>query len=109
SGGQTDLVANANLPADYRAITLSNSPAREGQAEIYKQLGVYVKTFARSLAGGEGVKTLYLWSETPGTAKTTMAAALISEWTAADYMSALKKGEQPRQHSAYFLDVNEWQ
>src|SRR5699024_6111487 len=60
----------------------------------------------RSLAGGEGVKSLYLWSESPGTGKTTTAAALISEWIAADYLSALKKGEQPRQHSAYFLDVN---
>src|SRR5699024_6154521 len=107
--GQTGRVGNANLPADYRGITLSNSPAREGQADIYKQLGVYVKTFARSLAGGEGVKSLYLWSESPGTGKTTTAAALISEWIAADYLSALKKGEQPRQHSAYFLDVNQFQ
>src|SRR5690625_439523 len=99
--GKSGRIGNAGLPADYRGITLVNSPAREGQAKNYELLERYVETFSRG-----GVKSLYLWSESPGTGKTTTASALISEWIARDYLGAIKRGEQPRQFSAYFLDVN---
>jgi len=102
--GKSGRLGNAGLPADYRGITLANSPAREGQAKNYEIFERYVETFSRG-----GVKSLYLWSESPGTGKTTTAAALISEWIARDYLGALKRGEQLRQFSAYFLDVNAWQ
>lgn len=101
SGGR---LAGAGLPKDYQGITLANSPAREGQAQIYEVLERYVDTF-----GGGEEKSLYLWSESPGTGKTTTAAALISEWLARDYLGALKRGEQPRQSSAIFLDANAFQ
>lgn len=103
--GRSGRIGNANLPAGYRNITLDNSPAREGQARIYAMLGDYISSFAR----GSDIKSLYLWSESPGTGKTTTASALISEWIATDYLSAIKRGEQPRQFSAYFLDINELQ
>src|SRR5690625_3132746 len=99
--GKSGRIGNAGLPADYRGITLANSPAREGQTKNYELLERYVETFSRG-----GVKSLYLWSESPGTGKTTTASALISEWIARDYLGAIKRGEQPRQFSAYFLDVN---
>ena len=99
--GKSGRIGNAGLPEDYRGITLANSPAREGQAEIYELLEKYVGTF-----GGGEEKSLYLWSESPGTGKTTTASALLSEWIARDYLGAMKRGEQPRQFSAYFLDVN---
>ena len=102
--GKSGRIGNAGLPADYRGITLANSPAREGQAEIYGFLRQYVGTFSRT--DGEPIKSPYLWSESPGTGKTTTASALISEWIARDYLGAIKRGEQPRQFSAYFLDVN---
>ena len=102
--GKSGRLGNAGLPADYRGITLANSPARESQAKIYEVLQRYVDTFGK----GEE-KSLYLWSESPGTGKTTTASALISEWIAKDYLGALKRGKQPRQFSAYFLDVNAWQ
>lgn len=102
--GKTGRIGNAGLPADYRGITLANSPAREGQAKNYEIFERYVETFSRG-----GVKSLYLWSESPGTGKTTTASALISEWIARDYLGALKRGEQPRQFSAYFLDINAMQ
>lgn len=104
--GKSGRIGNAGLPADYRGITLANSPAREGQAKNYEIFERYVETFSRE----EGdVKSLYLWSESPGTGKTTTAAALMSEWIARDYLGALKRGEQPRQFSAYFLDINAMQ
>ena len=105
--GKSGRIGNAGLPTDYRGITLANSPAREGQAEIYGFLRQYVETFSRT--DGEPIKSLYLWSESPGTGKTTTASALISEWIARDYLGAIKRGEQPRQVSAAFLDVNSFQ
>lgn len=103
--GDGGRVASAGLPADYRNITLANSPVRESQAEIYEMLTKYVATF-----NGDGrLKSLYFWSESPGTGKTTTASALANEYIIRDYLTSLKAGKQPRQQSAYFLDVNEWQ
>ena len=101
NGGRT---ASAGLPRDYRYVTLANSPVRESQPDIYATLERYVATF-----GGGEEKSLYLWSESPGTGKTTTASALLNAWIAQDYLGAIKRGEQPRQVSAYFLDVNSWQ
>lgn len=103
--GNGGRVASANIPADYRDVTLTNSPVRASQTDIYALLDKYVGTF-----GGEGrVKSLYLWSESPGTGKTTTACALINAWISRDYLGALKDGKQPRQRSAYFLDINQLQ
>jgi len=102
--GKSGRIGNTDLPADYRGITLANSPVRTDQAENYVLFDKYAQTFNRG-----DVKSLYLWSESPGTGKTTTAAAFISEWVARDYLGALKAGEQPRQFSAYFLDINELQ
>src|SRR5690625_2531136 len=82
--GVSGRIGNAGLPDDYRGITLDNSPVRETQAENYEVFEQYVKTFSRG-----NIKSLYLWSESPGTGKTTTAAALISEWVAVDYLYAL--------------------
>ena len=77
--GNSGRVGNAGLPKDYRGITLANSPVRTSQPAIYELLEKYVGTF-----GGGEEKSLYLWSESPGTGKTTTASALISEWIARD-------------------------
>src|SRR5690625_2731300 len=102
--GNGGRVGAAGLPRDYRYVTLANSPVRESQPEIYAALERYVETF-----GGGEEKSLYLWSENPGTGKTTTASALLNAWIAQDYLGSIKRGEQPRQVSAYFLDVNSWQ
>src|SRR5690625_5040770 len=72
--------------------------------EIYTSLERYVATF-----GGGEEKSLYLWSANPGTGKTTTASALLNAWIAQDYLGAIKRGEQPRQVSGVFFDVNEFQ
>lgn len=94
---------------DYRYVTLGTSPAREDQAKVYATLDKYVKTFRRHMGGGERAKSLYLWSESPGTGKTTTAVALLNAWIATEYLTALAKDKQPPPVRAYFLDVNEWQ
>lgn len=107
SGGR---VGAAGVPKDYRYYTLANSPAREGQAKIYGQLAAYVKTFERQFdADADRIKSLYLWSESPGTGKSSSASALINAYLIAHYIGSLKRGLQPKQRPALYLDVNIWQ
>ena len=108
--GNGGRVGNAGLPRDYRYVTMKTSPVRESQPETYALLDRYVETFKRKDNDGEErIKSMYLWSESPGTGKTTTASALINAWIATDYLSAIKAGKQPGQTSAYFLDINELQ
>jgi DNA replication protein DnaC len=111
-------VANANTPADYRLLTLATSPTRESQAKIYGTLEKYTQTFDRQfddiieVSGKEStkrIKSLYLWSESPGTGKTTTAIAVLNEWMIAHYLGSLKRNRQAAQTPAYFLDVNAFQ
>jgi DNA replication protein DnaC len=108
--GQGGRVANANTPADYRLLTLATSPARENQVKIYATLEKYTQTFDRQFeADGSRIKSLFLWSESPGTGKTTTAIAVLNEWLIAHYLGSLKRNRQAIQTPAYFLDVNAFQ
>lgn len=100
----------AGLPEDYRLVTLANSPARAEQARAYKLLDQYAATFTRQFdEDGTRIKSLYLYSESPGTGKTTSASALLNAWLVEHYLGSLKRGRQALQQPAYFLDVNAWQ
>lgn len=107
--GQGGRSANARIPADYRSITMKNSPVRESQPHIYTPLDRYVALFKRHLGGGERSKSLYLWSASPGTGKTTTAVAVLNAWLAAEYLHAVTNGQQPPPTTAVFLDLNELQ
>jgi DNA replication protein DnaC len=108
--GTGGRVANANTPADYRLLTLATSPARENQAKIYGTLEKYTQTFDRQFeADGSRIKSLYLWSESPGTGKTTTAISVLNEWLIAHYLGSLRRNRQAQQTPAYFLDVNSFQ
>lgn len=105
-------IGAANVPADYKGVTLANSPARSTQAAAYRLAEPYAQTFARQFgdaAEGRRIKSLYLYSESPGTGKTTTAAALTHEWVVRHYIGSLQRGSQPTERPAYFLDVNAWQ
>lgn len=107
--GDGGRVASAGVPSDYRYVTLGTTPVRESQTKVYGMLDKYAETFKRHIDGGDRAKSLYLWSESPGTGKTTTAVALLNAWIATEYLTAIKAGKQPPPVSAYFLDVNEWQ
>ncbi|MHA7962822.1 P-loop NTPase family protein [Paenibacillus sp. CAU 1782] len=99
----------ANIPEDYRLLTLQTSPASDGQPEVYAALADYVGTFVRQFGDADRVKSLYLYSSEPGTGKTTTAAALLNEYLIAHYVGSVKRGLQPEQRPIYFVDVNAWQ
>ncbi|MEC0399891.1 ATP-binding protein [Bacillus subtilis] len=124
NGGRS---AAAGLPREYRLVTLQNSPARgaiyikERKPSVIKEsvttmAEAYVKSFERQfdqetgmISPADRIKSLYLVSESPGTGKTTTAAALLNEWLRVHYSGSLRRGLTPLQRPAYFLDVNEWQ
>ncbi|MEC0328747.1 ATP-binding protein [Paenibacillus macerans] len=104
-------IGAAGVPAEYRRLTLANSPARKDQEAAYKIAGAYVDTFTRQFdtAPTERIKSLYLFSFEPGTGKTTTAAALINEWIIRHYIGSIQRNGQPLERPAFFLDVNAWQ
>jgi DNA replication protein DnaC len=100
----------AGLPDDYRFITLQNSPVREEQPEAYRMIDAYVRTFQRLFEPeGERIKSLYLYSDSPGTGKTTTASAVLNAYIVTSYIGAIQRGLSPVQKPALFFDVNEWQ
>jgi DNA replication protein DnaC len=116
--GKSGRAGLANVPADYRLTTVINSPVRVAQERAYKLIDAYTATFERQFddisdTGGKDthkrIKSLYLFSESPGTGKTTSASAILNEWLIVNYIGSLKRNRQPLQLPAYFLDVNEWQ
>lgn len=103
-------VRAAQVPKEYRALTLVNSPVRTDKPDLYRKVGAYAETFKRRFTGDtEPIKSLYLYSKSPGTGKTTTASVLINEWITTDYMGSAKYGTRPKLLPAYFLDVNEFQ
>lgn len=103
-------LAAAKVPSEYRDITLGNSPARTEQSEIYGFLDGYATTFERQFdEEGERIKNIYMWSDSPGTGKTTTASAILNAYIIANYLGSIKRGIQPLQRPAYFLDCNAWE
>ncbi|KYC67218.1 ATP-binding protein [Heyndrickxia coagulans] len=107
SGGR---IGATGTPSDYRLLTIANSPARASQPQVYRAVEAYVRTFGRQFApDADRIKSLYLYSESPGTGKTTTACAVLNEYVRRHYLGSLQRNRQPLQAPAYFLDVNEWQ
>lgn len=108
--GTGGRVAAANVPDAYAGLTLSTSPAREGQPDAYRLAADYTATFTRQFSeDSPPIKSLYLYSKGPGTGKTTTAAAVLNEWLIVHYIGSVQRGKQPLERPGYFLDVNAWQ
>lgn len=116
--GEHGRVGQAGVPKEYRFVTMKNSPAVQNKLNndgtinesiaLYNSLSKYVESF-KGGNNGERIKSLYLWSSSPGTGKTTLASALINAWIAVKYLTDINNGEQPKDPKALFLDINELQ
>lgn len=110
--GTAGKVAASGIPPMYSSITLSNSPVRQDQPEVYRAIDEYVKTFKRQFEpdpDGKTIKSLYLVSREVGTGKTTTASAIANEFQIRHYIGSLKRGLKPARIPVYFLALNEWQ
>jgi DNA replication protein DnaC len=108
--GKGGRIATANAPSDYRMLTLQNSPVREAQPNVYATLDKYAATFQRQFdEDSTRIKSIYLWSESPGNGKTSSAVALMNQWIITHYLGSLKRGNQVLQTPAVFLDTNSFQ
>jgi DNA replication protein DnaC len=110
SSGKAGRSGNANLPEEYRLLTLETSPVRDKQTKIYDVLTKYIKTFTRQFDGSdERIKSLYLVSENPGTGKTTTAACIMNAYLTTHYIGSLQRGLTPDNRPIYFLDATQFQ
>lgn len=104
-------VGAANIPKDYLRVTMANARVWGAQPVIERAARKYASTFDRQFDpdGADQVKSLYLFSELPGTGKTTTAVALLNEWITVNYIGSLQRGLEPDMKPGVFLDVNEFQ
>jgi len=110
ANGRGGRLSASNIPDSLRHITLLSSPVAEDQPKIYARLAEYVKTFARQFnEGPPDIKSLYLYSQSPGTGKSTTAAAVLNEYLNVHYIGSARRNRQASERPVYFLDVNEWQ
>lgn len=102
--GKSGRVGRTGVPRHYQYVTPKNSPVRKDKPEIYRIVDAYVDSFKTG-----NVKSLYFWSTSPGTGKTTTASAIMNAWIVHEYLESLRSGVQPKEVSTVFLDVNSFQ
>lgn len=119
ANGNGGRVANAHIPKEYQGLLITDSPVRENQPEVYRKLDSYVRSLDKQFedirteqySAGKTekevrIKSLYLWSSSPGTGKTTSAVAILNEYLLKNFIGTLKRRETPQQRPVYFLDAN---
>jgi len=108
--GKGGRVAQSNIPLDYSKMTVTRNPVREAQPKVFQQIDAYVKTFSRMFEkNGERIRSIYLYSESPGTGKTSAACAIANEYLIRHFIGSIQRGTLPKDNVVYFLDFNYWQ
>jgi DNA replication protein DnaC len=108
ASGKGGKIFESNIPLDYSRMTVKQNPVRQSQKAVYVQVDSYVKTFPRMFKG-ERIRSLYLYSESPGTGKTSTACAIANEYLLIHCIGSWKRGQRPKDGVVFFLDFNAWQ
>lgn len=108
ASGKGGKIFESNIPLDYSRMTVKQNPVRQSQKAVYVQVDSYVKTFPR-MFDGERIRSLYLYSESPGTGKTSTACAIANEYLLIHCIGSWKRGQRPKDRVVFFLDFNAWQ
>ncbi|SMO92247.1 DNA replication protein [Melghirimyces algeriensis] len=126
SEGTGGIVHRANIPQDYRLMTLNESPIKqiervvrryeneEGETEVeaepmYGVISDYVSTFRRQFDEEvTQIKSVYLYSVSPGTGKTTTAAVIANEYLLRHYIGSRIRGLNTLDRPVFFLSMNRW-
>lgn len=127
SSGKGGRVGLADIPDEYRLLTYKSSKVFKSDETVTIKASVngkdvkqtvklndhitdYLKTFSRQFdEDSEQIRTLYLYSKSPGTGKTTVASSVLVEWIRYNFVESNRKGIEPISRPGYFLDCNEWQ
>lgn len=107
--GESGLVEEAGIPSRFKGVTVKTSEVRQDKPNLYEFVERYMDTVKEYLKGGNKPRSLYLYSKSPGTGKTTTAVAILNAYISLNYLLKIRNGEQPEGDEAYFLDVNELQ
>jgi DNA replication protein DnaC len=103
----------SRVPLEHRYTTVTTSPVRIKQPNAYRYIDAYAKSFMRyfdnSLDAKDRIKSIYMWSEKPGTGKTTTAISILNSFLAYYYLECLRRTETPVQRPTYFLSMNSLQ
>jgi DNA replication protein DnaC len=107
--GKGGRLAESNIPLDYSKMTVTRNPVRDAQPEVFEIIDGYVKkSFPRIFEGGR-IRSLYLFSEEPGTGKTSTACSIANEYLVTHFTGCLERGITPPDRVVFFLDFNYWQ
>lgn len=107
--GKGGRVAQSNIPLDYSKMTLKRNPIKDAHPVVFKIVERYVERFFPHMFDDGRLRSLYLFSETPGTGKTSTACILANEYLAHHFVGCLKRGITPPDGVVFFLDFNAWQ
>ncbi|WP_318185598.1 DNA replication protein [Metabacillus idriensis] len=101
------------MPTRETDVTITMAENEQKAAKLGRTIDGYTKTFERQFdvieRSEERIKSLFLFSKSPGTGKTTTASAILNSYIIAHYIGSLKRDRQALNRPGYFLDVNNWQ
>lgn len=117
--GKGGRIGSAAIPEEYIGLLLDELSWDE---RVDREIKAYASSFERqfedklqeAIDNGKSrnearIKSIYLYSESPGTGKTTAATALLQDYLLKNFLGHISRRLDPPLKPVYFLDVNKLQ